>query len=270
VREQLENALERGEFVLWYQPVMDLASGVITSMEALIRWRHPELGLVSPLKFITAAEKSGLIVPIGRWVLNTACQQLAAWQREGHRDLSIAVNVSARQLRSQEFVDTVAEAIERSGIDPRRLELEITESTAMDDFELAKRVLGELADLGVRIAIDDFGAGHSSLLRLKRLPIHTLKIDRFFIQDVVTDERDAAIVAAIIAMAHSLGLTVVAEGIESSDQLNLLRNLKWNPATKLTCEKAQGYILSKPLPADAAGSLLRSAEVEAMQLLATG
>lgn len=260
VREELAAAVSQDQMQLWYQPLVDVATGNVAGMEALARWRHPELGVIPPLKFIPAAEKSGLIVPLGAWILEAACQQLAEWHQQEQPNLSMAVNVSIRQLKSDNFVEVVTRAIQKSAIKPSCLELELTESAVMDDFPRSLQVLGELSDLGVRLAIDDFGAGYSSLTRLKELPIHTLKIDRFFIRDVVVDPRGAAIVRAVIAMAHSLGLTVVAEGVETPEQLDFLRTLEWTGEVRSVCDRVQGYLLGRPAPPEQARSFLRESE----------
>jgi diguanylate cyclase (GGDEF)-like protein len=258
LREELMRALERDQFCVYYQPLVELESGTVTGMEALVRWQHPELGLVPPIKFIPAAERSGLIAKIGAWVLRTACAQLAEWRRGG-ANLSIAVNVSAREVQAPDFVDIVTEALAASGLEPAHLELELTESVALKDPERSADVLGRLHRLGVRLAIDDFGSGYSSLMRLRQMPISVLKIDRFFVQDIVSSPRDAAIVAAVVAMAHSLGLKVVAEGVETREQLAALRSLEADLDQKTTCDLIQGYLLSRPLPAGEATALLASA-----------
>ncbi len=255
LRQHLERAMGNDELALWYQPLVDLATGRVSGVEALLRWHHPELGLVSPAKFIPIAEKSGLIVPIGTWVLQTACRQLAQWRRQ-FGDLTMAVNVSAVQLRSPDFVHVVAAALDETHLPPSCLELEITESTAMDDERNPGDILADLASLGVRIVIDDFGSGYSSMMRLKTMPIHGLKIDRTFVRDIATDERDATIVAAILSMAHSLGLTVVAEGIERPEQLERLRNLERYRDQRPACDTVQGFFLGCPMPVDAAGAVL--------------
>lgn len=256
LRHELEVALAEGQFALWYQPLVDLHRGTIRGMEALLRWFHPERGMVSPMSFIPEAERCGMIVPIGAWVLETACQQLASWRRAGAEGVTVAVNVSARQLQSKDFVETVRRALTSSGIEPSSLELEITESTAFDDIDCARGVLAQIADLGVRILIDDFGSGFSSLNRLKSLPVDGLKIDRFFVKNIDTDPCDAAIVMAVVSMAHALGIEVVAEGIETLDQLEKLRNLKWDAQQRPVCDRGQGYYLGRPTPADEAARVL--------------
>ncbi len=257
VREELNTAIAEQQMLLWYQPLVDVPSGTICGMEALVRWNHPVLGLVPPLKFIPAAEKSGLIVQLGEWILKTACQRLAEWLKQGMSGLSMSVNVSIRQLQSEGFVSFVENTVAQYGLNPGQLELEITESAAMDNLPRTLKVLKQLNELGVCLAIDDFGAGYSSLTRIKELPIQTLKIDRFFIKDVVSDQRGAAIVRAVVAMAHSLGLTVVAEGVETPEQLEFLRDLKWTGDELPICDRVQGFLLGRPLPSEDATAVLK-------------
>jgi EAL domain-containing protein (putative c-di-GMP-specific phosphodiesterase class I) len=207
------------------------------------------------MTFIPAAEESGLIVPLGKWVLETACRQNKAWQEAGYPPVPVAVNVSERQIADGALADTVEEVLKATGMEPRYLELEITESTAMKNLDNSVAVLSALYDMGVRVVIDDFGAGYSALSRLKALPIHALKIDRFFIQHVADDERDAAIVAAIVGLARSLRIEVIAEGVETAGQLEFLKTIRSEPAKRLKCEKAQGYLFGKPVPAARATEL---------------
>lgn len=244
----LRHALERGEFQLHYQPQVDLSSGTIVGMEALLRWTHPTQGAVSPVKFIPLAEESGLIVPIGDWVLRTACAQNKTWQGAGLRPIRISVNLSARQFQGQDLVERVIRLLTQTGLDPKFLELELTESLIMKGAEGDVDTLRNLNAMGVDISIDDFGTGYSSLSYLKRLPINTLKIDRSFVRDLTTNPDDAAIVTAIITMARSLDLRVVAEAVETEDQLKFL--------SALHCHRIQGYLFSKPLPAEEAERLL--------------
>jgi diguanylate cyclase (GGDEF)-like protein/PAS domain S-box-containing protein len=244
----LRRALEKQEFLLHYQPQVDARSGAIVGAEALIRWRHPDLGLVSPLDFIPLAEESGLIVPMGEWVLQTACAELKAWQDAGNRALRMAVNLSGRQFRQRDLVEVVQRAMNAAGIDPQTLELEITESVLMQDASETTRLLDNLRALGVHLSVDDFGTGYSSLSYLKRFPIDALKIDRSFIRDIASDPDDAAITTAILAMAGGLGLEVVAEGVETMEQLAFLRGRE--------CQMIQGYLFSKPLPAEQMRALL--------------
>jgi diguanylate cyclase (GGDEF)-like protein/PAS domain S-box-containing protein len=240
----LRLALEERQFELHYQPQLDANSGCVVGVEALVRWRHPRDGLVSPLKFIPVAEETGLIIPLGEWVLNEACRQLRAWRQAGLGDLTMAVNLSAHQLRSPSLLDHVTQTLARHGLAGADLELEVTESVAMADPEACIGQLQTLRDLGIRLSIDDFGTGYSSLSYLKRLPIHTLKLDRSFVNDIETDANDVAICTATIALAHNLGLRVVAEGVENAAQHNFL--------VALRCDTLQGYLFSKPIPALAA------------------
>lgn len=248
LQNQLYSALDRGEFILHYQPQMDLASGAIYGVEALIRWRHPGLGLVSPAEFIPVAEETGLIQSIGAWVLEEACRQAKAWLDMGI-PLQVAVNLSARQFQKEDLAGFVTRTLRLSGLPPRQLELEITESVAMEHADFTVRTLQSLTSLGIQTAIDDFGTGYSSLSHLKKMPLSTLKIDRSFVQDLITDPDDAAIVTAVITMAHSLNLNVIAEGVESHEQLLRLR--------QLGCERAQGFLLGRPVPPGEITALLQ-------------
>ncbi len=245
----LRHALERHEFLLHYQPKVDVATGRITGIEALLRWEHPNRGLISPMDFIPLAEETGLISSIGEWVLATACAQTKEWQDQGFAKLDVAVNLSARQFADPMLLPKLTSIIRRSGLGPSSLELEITESLVMSHGGSAIAVLQQLKSLGVRIAIDDFGTGYSSLAYLKRFPIDTLKVDRSFIRDIPADSGDKLITRAIIAMAHSLRLRVVAEGVETADQLKFLR--------KERCDTAQGYYLHRPLPAAEVAAVLK-------------
>src|SRR5688572_5611345 len=249
MESDLRRALERNEFLLHYQPKVDLASGAISGMEALIRWRHPAKGLISPVQFIGLAEETGLIVPIGEWVLRTACAQNHAWQALGHAPLCVAVNLSARQFSQPSLLEDVARVLAETGLDARLLELEITESMVMRNPAHAVTLLDRLKATGVRLSIDDFGTGYSSLSYLKRFPIDNVKIDRSFIQDLPGDGEDAAITRAIIAMAHGLRLGVVAEGVETDKQRQFLR--------QHGCVEMQGFLVSKPLGADDFARLLQ-------------
>ena len=246
----MRRALERGEFVLHYQPQMDIRSGRIVGVEALLRWQPPGQSMVLPGDFIPLAEETGLIVPIGEWVLRTACAQLQAWQAsKDFPRLTMAVNLSARQFKQQDIVGTISRALRDTGCDAASLELEITESIVMENPEAAAATLERLSDMGVRLSIDDFGTGYSSLSYLKRFPIDALKIDRSFVRDITTDPDDAAIAKAVIALARSLKLHVIAEGVETAEQLEFLR--------KQQCDQMQGYYLSRPLAADALEQLLK-------------
>jgi len=248
LESDLRHALQRDEFLLYYQPKVDIRTGLITGVEALLRWKHPRRGLVAPSQFIPLAEETGLIVPIGEWVLATACARIKSWQDLGLTQLNVAVNLSARQFADPMLGSRLTQIIRASGLDPWRLELEITESVVMSNGELTVAALEKLKAIGVRIAIDDFGTGYSSLSYLKRFPIDTLKIDRSFIRDIPMDAGDKKITRAIIAMAHSFKLSVVAEGVETAEQLAFLRTQR--------CDVAQGFFLYRPLPEDeVAGAL---------------
>ncbi|RJF98880.1 EAL domain-containing protein [Noviherbaspirillum saxi] len=247
----LRRALERDEFVVHYQPQMEIASGEIIGAEALLRWQAPGQGMIFPGDFISIAEEAGLIVPMGEWVLRTACTQKKAWHDAGMRaPMKIAVNLSARQFKHQDIVKVVSRVLEQTGCRPEWLELEITESVVMDNPEAAARTLQKLSDMGVHLSIDDFGTGYSSLNYLKRFPINSLKIDRSFVRDITTDVDDAAIARAVIALAHSLKMTVIAEGVESAEQLSFLREQQ--------CDQMQGYYLSRPVPAPELEKLLNA------------
>ncbi|HEY5625385.1 MAG TPA: EAL domain-containing protein, partial [Dehalococcoidia bacterium] len=217
--------------------------------EALVRWQHPERGLTFPADFMPVAEETGMIVPLGEWVLRTACAQNAAWQAAGLPPIRIAVNLSARQFQHRDLVGMVSEALRESRLDSRYLQLEITESIAMEDAEFTGGTMTELHKMGVQVAIDDFGVGYSSLSYLKRFPISAVKIDQSFVRDLMTDSSDAAIASTIIAMAHALELSVIAEGVETEEQLTFLREQR--------CTEFQGYYCTKPLPADELEELLR-------------
>jgi diguanylate cyclase (GGDEF)-like protein/PAS domain S-box-containing protein len=250
LENDLRRALEHGELSLHYQPQVDLRTGAIVGFEALARWRHPERGMVAPSEFIPAAEESGLINPIGEFVLRQACSQARAWQAAGFPQLQVAVNCSAKQFRREGMVEAVARLLEEVGLSAECLELEITESVIIQHAEQVIDWFRELNDMGLQLSIDDFGTGYSSLSYLKRFPIQKLKIDQSFVRDIGHDPDDAAIVRAIVAMAHSLGLEVIAEGVETAAQLAFLKSL--------ACDKAQGYYFSKPLPADEFLELLRN------------
>jgi diguanylate cyclase (GGDEF)-like protein/PAS domain S-box-containing protein len=245
----LRRGLERNEFLLHYQAKLHLNTGLITGVEALVRWQHPDMGLVPPAQFIPLAEETGLIVPLGKWVLHTACSQGVAWQKQGLPPLHIAVNLSARQFADDDLVGDIAQALKSTGLPPHLLELELTESMVVQNSERAGRVLREIKAMGVRLAIDDFGVGYSSLTHLKRFPIDTLKVDRSFIRDVPKDAEDKAITEAIIAMGKSLNLTVVAEGVETQEQQAFLK--------EHACDEMQGFFFSKPIPGEAFAELLR-------------
>jgi EAL domain-containing protein (putative c-di-GMP-specific phosphodiesterase class I) len=239
----LRRALERNQFVLRYQPRVSLVTGQIVGAEALLRWRIPQRGTVPPLRFITLAEETGLIVPIGKWVLQTACAQNKAWQDAGLAPIVVSVNVSPRQFRHESLVQTVAEALRSTGLEARYLELELTESMVMHDAPQLVAMLDELKELGVKIAVDDFGTGYSSLSYLKRFPVDRLKVDRSFVEHMTTEADDATIVRAIIALGHNLGLKVVAEGVETAQQARALRAYQ--------CDEAQGFLFARAVSARA-------------------
>lgn len=243
LESELRRAIEYNEFVLHYQPKVNIETGTIVGVEALVRWQHPEKGLLSPSKFIAFAEETGQIMAIGQWVLKSVCRQLRAWLDEGLPQVRIAVNLSARQFSHDDLLSDIAVALRQSDLSPDVLELEITESVVMDNAGKAIRILNELKGMGVRISMDDFGIGYSSLANLKRFPLDSVKIDRSFIRDIPDEANDAAITHAIIAMAHALKLGVIAEGVETEDQLVFLR--------EHGCDEIQGYYFSRPLPAEA-------------------
>ncbi|MFI5182555.1 MAG: putative bifunctional diguanylate cyclase/phosphodiesterase [Thermoanaerobaculia bacterium] len=244
----LRRALPRGEMRLHYQPIRELKTGRIAGLEALVRWQHPERGLLPPLNFVPLAEDVGLIVPLGAWVLRRACEQARTWREERPGDLAIAVNLSARQLQQESFAREVRQILHETGLPPTALNLEITESTAMQNVEATSRVLGELSAIGIGLSIDDFGTGHSSLSYLKHFPIHRLKIDRSFIDGMARDLRDRAIVKGVLSIAHSLGVRVVAEGVETEEQASLL--------TTFGCDEVQGFLFGAPVPESEVGKLL--------------
>ncbi len=242
MENSLRKALERKEFLLYYQPVVELHTGSVKSVEALIRWHHPDLGMVSPAEFIPMAEETGLIIPIGDWVLRTACTQGVEWRKLGIPPVRIGVNLSAHQLRKKDILETVQAILDETGFDPHFLELEVTESAVMQNPEAAACTLSSFKAMGIRIAIDDFGTGYSSLGYLKRFPVDVLKIDRSFVKDISTDSGDAAITMAIIAMAEQLKLKTIAEGVETKEQFVFLRNK--------ACDGVQGYLIGPPAPTE--------------------
>ena len=245
----LRHALERDELVLYYQPVMEMPNTQLNSVEALLRWRHPQHKLIAPDKFISLAEETGLIIPIGEWVLKTVCAQIKAWQSQGFSVPRVAINLSGRQFRDRDLTKNIARILNDMQVDAKYITLEITESMLIDDIEKVVETLKCLSDMGIHISIDDFGTGYSSLSYLKRFPINTLKIDRSFVRDIVTDKNDHTIVAAIIAMAHSLEIKVVAEGIETEEQLRMLE--------AQGCNYYQGYYFSRPVPVSEIDPFLR-------------
>ena len=240
--QDLRGAVDRGELVLYYQPKVDAVTGEIKGAEALVRWRDPKRGIVSPNEFVSLAEETGLIIPIGDWVLRTACSQTRQWQDEGFKDLKIAVNISPQQIQTQTLRDSIVSTLWTTGLPASSLELEITESGLMHNESVAVSVLSEIKQIGVGISLDDFGTGYSSLSYLKRFPVDTVKIDRSFVTDMVFDRDDAAIVSAILSIAKKLDLQVVAEGVETVHQRDLL--------TSGGCDQLQGYYFSVPLPAE--------------------
>jgi diguanylate cyclase (GGDEF)-like protein len=241
LESSLRHAVERNEFRLYYQAKRDIASGRITGMEALLRWEHPDLGTVGPMRFLPLAEETGLIVPIGKWVLRAACLQHVAWRRQGLVPVSIAVNLTPRQFFDEHLLDDVKTILTETGMEPRLLELEIAESLLTRNVETTLRILSGIKALGVRVAIDDFGTGYSSLATLQRFPLDTIKIDRSFVRDIHGNERDAALADAVIAMGKSLSMTVVAQGVETREQAEFLRTH--------ACDELQGFYFKKPLPA---------------------
>jgi EAL domain-containing protein (putative c-di-GMP-specific phosphodiesterase class I) len=248
----LRRALSNNELAVFYQPIFDFRSGRISGMEALLRWQHPEMGAIPPAVFIPLAEAIGVMTPIGAWALREACIQTKAWHEAGFRNLALAVNLSVTQLQASDLVARVKEILDETGLPPRLLELEITESSAMQSPEQSIRTLYDLKKLGIRISLDDFGTGHSSLAYLKRFPIDTLKIDQSFVRDITSDPDTAAIVTAIIAMAHSLRLKVIAEGVEFTEQANFLK--------RYACDQMQGFLIRPPVPALEFAELIAVAE----------
>ena len=252
--QDLRVAVERSELRLHYQPKFDAATGAPVGAEALLRWQHPEFGLLLPERFIELAEKTGLIIPIGEWVMDEACRQMRLWVQQGYEHWRMAVNLSALQFCHAGLVDSVGAALRRHHLDATNLTLEITETTAMSDADASMSVLQKLADMGVDLSIDDFGTGYSSLMYLKRLPANELKIDRGFVRDLEQDSDDAAIVSAIVALGQALGLRIVAEGVETDNQQNFL--------TRLGCDALQGFLLGHPLPADRFMADIHAAELQ--------
>ncbi|MFT5045572.1 MAG: diguanylate cyclase (GGDEF)-like protein, partial [Porticoccaceae bacterium] len=238
----LRVAIETDQLTVAYQPKIDMKTGELSGVEALTRWRHPEKGTMDPSVFIPLAEETGLIIPLGRWVLRQACEQMQRWVKAGWPPMVMAVNCSAVQFTKSNVIEDINEAIRFSGLDPKYLEIELTESLLLQDGEKGIQILKDMKELGIQVAIDDFGTGFSSLSYLKRLPVDKLKIDKSFVDDLATDSGDAAIVTAIITLSHNLNLTVVAEGVETQEQYDILRSYK--------CNEAQGYLISRPLEID--------------------
>jgi len=249
VEASLRHALERHEFVLHYQPKIDLESNLMVGVEALIRWQHPERGLLPPAQFIPIAEDSGLILSIGRWVLHEACRQAQAWQQAGLPPVTVAVNTSALEFRAPDFLDNIRATLDATGLQPRYLELELTESVLMRDADATNRMLHALADLGVKLTVDDFGTGYSSLSYLRQFPIDTLKIDQSFVQQMTSSPGDAGLVSAVINMGKSLNHRVIAEGVETQEQHAFLLAEQ--------CDEAQGYYFGRPMVAEELASLLQ-------------
>ncbi|NVO16563.1 MAG: EAL domain-containing protein [Rhodoplanes sp.] len=256
----LRGALERNELVLHYQPKRRLATGAVSGAEALLRWRHPELGMLAPGRFIPLAEETGLIVPIGRWVLAQACLQSMAWQRQGLAPLRVAVNLSPRQFADESLLGDIEQALAESGLPPDLLELEITESMVMQNLARALPLLAAVRTKGIHLAIDDFGTGYSSMALVKQFPIDTIKIDRVFVRDVLTDPEDKAIAEAIVALGKALDLTIVAEGVETEAQEAFLR--------ERACDEMQGFLFSRPLPADELAAFVGAYELSRLKALA--
>ena len=241
MEKSLRKAIILKEFVVYYQPQIDIGTGKIVGSEALVRWQHPKLGLIAPLKFIPLAEETGLIIPIGEFVLREACKQNKAWQDLGYPPMPVSVNLSARQFEQENLVDIIEGILKEVGMDSSLLELEITESLAVKNFDTTIKVLHKLKEKGIQVSLDDFGTGYSSLTYLKHLPLTSLKIDKSFIDNIVTDPIDGSITRVVIELAQMLNLTVIAEGIESSNQLDFIK--------KYDCNKAQGYLFSRPISA---------------------
>jgi EAL domain-containing protein (putative c-di-GMP-specific phosphodiesterase class I) len=243
MENSLRKAIERNEFLLYYQPRMNIHSGEIVALEALLRWNHPEKGILLPADFIPIAEESGLIIPIGEWIFKEACGQIKHWQQtDFFTRIAVSLNISGRQFRQESLVQSIERILGDFSLNPRCLELELTESVIMDNVEITSGMLKKLKSMGVMLAMDDFGTGYSSFNYLKQFPLDIIKIDRSFIQDVNDRPEDAAIVQAMIAMSHSLKLTVVAEGVETEQQMAFLR--------EHGCDEMQGYLLSRPSPSE--------------------
>jgi diguanylate cyclase (GGDEF)-like protein len=253
LEKSLRYAIERKELILYYQPRVNIETKKITGMEALLRWQHPEMGLIAPSVFIPIAEESGLIIPIGEWVLRTACLQNQAWQKAGLPPMTIAVNLSPKQFRQPKLVETLAKILQQTSLDPKFLELEITETTAIEDLEFTKTVLQDLAQMGVNLSIDDFGTGHSSLSRLQLLPFHNLKIDQSFIRELTKDVKVAHIVQAIVTLGRTLGLRITAEGVENQEELDFL--------TSINCDDVQGFLFHKAVIPEKITEILQNQQI---------
>jgi EAL domain-containing protein (putative c-di-GMP-specific phosphodiesterase class I) len=242
MEQDLRQALARDELLLYYQPQIELKTGRVLGAEALLRWQHHSNGMVSPGKFIPILEESGLIVEIGAWVLRSACEQIQAWQAEGLPGIKVAVNTSARQFLSDDFVHTVRKTVADTGIDISLLEVELTEGTLVEDVDTATEVMRQLHDMGITLAVDDFGTGYSSLSYLQRFPLHTLKIDQSFVRDIAVNKDSAAIATTIALLARNMKLNTIAEGVETAEQLALIR--------QMGCNEVQGYYFGRPMAAD--------------------
>lgn len=249
MQSELRQGIEKQEFLVYYQPQLNMTNNQIVGFEALLRWNHPEKGIITPNEFIPHAESTGLIVPMGSWILREACKQLKVWEEQGYTELIIAVNISVRQFKDKEFVSMVKHTIDETQINPSRLELEITETIALEDVEYTIAIMNELKELGVMFSLDDFGTGYSSMNYLKLLPVSNLKIDKSFLDNVVDNHCEQSIVQTIISLAKILDLVVIAEGVETQDQAIFLQNAK--------CDKAQGYLYSRPVTVESANRLLR-------------
>lgn len=249
IQNELNNALKNGEFLLYYQPQMSINSKIVTGVEALVRWNHPERGIVPPGQFISIAEKTGLIVPIGEWVLRTACQQLKHWNDQGIYPFTMAINLSSRQFKEENFFNRVVEIFHETGVDTNEIELELTESILIDDTSKIFNILAAFKTFGIQFSLDDFGTGYSSLSYLKHFPISKLKIDQSFVKNIMTDGNDSTLVKAIIAMGRALNLTTIAEGVELQEQMDFLR--------QEGCDEIQGYLLGKPMPASQLEALIK-------------
>ena len=254
LEHDLRRALANNEFVLYYQPQLDLKTGKILSFEALIRWINPDRGMVSPMKFIPIAEDTGLIIPIGNWVLQEALRQMTQWDAQGLPPVCVAVNLSVVQFQQDDLASSVEEALKLYDMPSNRLELELTESVVMQDAQKAGNVLSRLSNVGIKLAIDDFGTGDSSLSYLKRFAVNRLKIDQSFVRDMTSNSDDAEIAQAIINLGHTLGLDIVSEGVETAEQLNLLK--------RQGCDVIQGYYVGKPMPAETIPEYLKSFDIK--------
>lgn len=249
LENSLNRALERGEFMIYYQPQVDLHTGQIVGVEALVRWQHPDLGLISPMRFIPLAEETDVIIPLGEWILRTACEQSKAWQEAGFPPLRVTVNLSARHFMHKDLIKMTDKILTETGLDPHRLVLELTENTILQSAGIIAKTLRKLKERGILLSIDDFGTGYSSLSYLKRFSIDALKIDQSLVRDIPADPDDVALTAAIIAIAQTLNLKVIAEGVETQEQLSVLRSYR--------CNEIQGYYFSRPMSAEAVTQLLQ-------------